>query len=465
MQLNNVSANTSSRTVQSNQSDDDNSVDTPVSNLSNINTQLPLATAEPAANDQSIELGVGSSGQIVNALQDSLVEAGYNPGTPDGRFGDNTLTALQNYQQDRINSLETTLSNGPPPSARSELQRQINGLTSELSDNVAGVETLSQLGVETAGEVEEQVVSETEAVTGIGRGDSGAEVRALQEDINATGFNTGVPDGAFGGRTASGLKNFQESRIEYLQGMQQGPIQPTDHALIDFQITRLQQELDAGVAGPETQSQLDVALSSPTNRAALTQPAGGPETGLTEADFQSAADQLGVDVATVKAIAEVESARAGFLPSGDPSILFEAHIFGSWTGDVYNDSHPTLSTATRDPSLYGAPGQNQHDRLEAAMGLDEAAALRSASWGAFQIMGFNHEAAGYDNVYDFVTAMRESESNQLDAFVSFVQSHPGMVQALQSQDWASFASQYNGPDYRANDYDTKIAAAYARHSN
>ena len=468
MRLNDSGTNNTSNQAYSYQpAEDSTTPDNLFSNVSDIYSRISLISTPANTNSAGNELGIGSSGPQVTALQDSLIEAGYNPGIADGKFGNNTLAAVQDYQQDRIESLENTLRSGPPPAARSELTRQVNELKSDLNNKVAGSETQSQLGLDSSNEVTDRPVEGPGEVEGLQRGDNSAAVESLQEDLNAAGYNSGTPDGAFGPRTEAAVQAFQQDRIDHLKGVQNGPLPPNDHALIDFEVSRLQNELDSGVAGPETRRQLDRVLDSPTIAAPPVEepPANGPQIGLSEADFQSAADQLGVDVATVKAIAEVESAGAGFLPSGDPSILFEAHIFGDRTGDVYNQSHPNISSASWDRSLYGASGQHQHDRLAQAMALDETAALESASWGQFQIMGFNHEAAGYDNVQDFVAAMRESESNQLDAFVSFVDSHPGMVTALQNKDWASFARQYNGPGYAQNNYDTKIANAYARHSN
>ena len=90
--------------------------------------------------------------------------------------------------------------------------------------------------------------------------------------------------------------------------------------------------------------------------------------------------------------------------------------------------------------------------------LDPVAAWGAASWGMFQVMGFNHN--GYATVESLVAAMFESEGNQLNAFVTFCRDN-GLVKYLQSKDWASFAYNYNGPGYAANAYDTKMAAAYA----
>ena len=54
-------------------------------------------------------------------------------------------------------------------------------------------------------------------------------------------------------------------------------------------------------------------------------------TTLTDADFARAAKALNVEVAAIRAVAEVEAAGAGFLPDGRPAILYEAHIFHAET--------------------------------------------------------------------------------------------------------------------------------------
>ena len=52
---------------------------------------------------------------------------------------------------------------------------------------------------------------------------------------------------------------------------------------------------------------------------------------LTDDDFARAAKELNVEVAAIRAVAEVEAAGAGFLPDGRPSVLFEAHVFHQHT--------------------------------------------------------------------------------------------------------------------------------------
>ncbi|MEW5727411.1 MAG: N-acetylmuramidase family protein [Pseudomonadota bacterium] len=181
---------------------------------------------------------------------------------------------------------------------------------------------------------------------------------------------------------------------------------------------------------------------------------------LCDGDIDRAAAELGCDRGAILAVVHVESAGGGFLPDGRPKILFEATVFHRLTGGRYDQSAPDISSPTWNRALYKG-GAAEYDRLMQAMALDEAAALQSASWGMFQVMGGNFNACGFATVQDFVTAMVDSEGAQLEAFVAFVKSSPAMAQALAAHDWAGFARRYNGPGYAANHYDIKLASAYA----
>lgn len=181
---------------------------------------------------------------------------------------------------------------------------------------------------------------------------------------------------------------------------------------------------------------------------------------LTESDYMNAAKQLGCEVAAIKAVAEVESGPYGaFLQSGEPVILFERHLFSRLTGRKYDATHPDISN--RIAGGYGKVSQ-QHKRLERAAELDYDAAIKSASWGRFQVLGSNWEALGYESLQAFVNAMYAGESGHLDSFVRFVQVN-GLAQHLRTKSWAKFARGYNGPGYKTYQYDTKLAAAYEKY--
>lgn len=185
-------------------------------------------------------------------------------------------------------------------------------------------------------------------------------------------------------------------------------------------------------------------------------------TAPTEADYAAIATALGCEVAAIKAVAEVESAGDAYFSNGKPKILFEAHIFSRLTNRIYDTSHPNISSRTWNRSLY-AGGIAEYNRLDEALKLDVSAALQSASWGRFQIMGFNYQACGYSQVETFVKDMFSSESKQLDAFAAFIKHH-SLDLYLKNKDWASFAKGYNGPEYAANKYDIKMKEAYDRYA-
>ena len=182
-----------------------------------------------------------------------------------------------------------------------------------------------------------------------------------------------------------------------------------------------------------------------------------PAVGLSDEDLAGAATTVASEVAVIKAIAKVESSMRAFDDAGRPTILFERHYFHRLTGGRYDATHPNISNSTSGG--YGRFSE-QYGKLEEAYRLDPDAALRSASWGRFQIMGNNYRAAGFASARQFVQAMTRSEREQLQAFVNFVASDKAMLAALQRKDWAAFAKAYNGPCYAANAYDTKLKAAY-----
>ena len=183
---------------------------------------------------------------------------------------------------------------------------------------------------------------------------------------------------------------------------------------------------------------------------------------LAMADYQAVANAIRCEVAAVRAVVSVEAAGSGFYSDGRPKILFEAHWFGDLTSDDYDDDYPSISSPVWNRDLY-IGGVGEWDRLYLACTLDRAAAMKSASWGLGQVMGFNHKAAGYADVEAFVRDMHLSEGKQLMAMFNFIKTN-GLDRALIRKDWATFARGYNGEGYRENAYDEKLADAYAKWS-
>ena len=181
---------------------------------------------------------------------------------------------------------------------------------------------------------------------------------------------------------------------------------------------------------------------------------------LTDDDYKWAALRLACEVAAIKAVVQIEAPNGGFYPDGRPVILFEAYHFSRLTKGKFDQSHAHVSSNHWNRALY-RKGVAEWQRLEEAIALDRRAALMSASWGRFQIMGFNFGLCGFTSVEDFVAAMQTSERAQVEAFVEFVKER-GLDDELVRRDWTGFARGFNGIAFRENKYDARLAMAYVR---
>lgn len=181
---------------------------------------------------------------------------------------------------------------------------------------------------------------------------------------------------------------------------------------------------------------------------------------LSDDDINRVAREFSVEPAAIKAMAKVESGpRGGFAEDGRPNILFEPHIFSRRTERRFDVSNPDVSYTRWDASRYPRTQADRWAQLRKAYALDPENAVASASWGRFQIMGFQYSAAGYSSAMEFVAAMSKSELVQLRAVMTWIQQQ-GLLDELQRLDWLGFARGYHGPGYAANRYDEKLRQAY-----
>ena len=173
------------------------------------------------------------------------------------------------------------------------------------------------------------------------------------------------------------------------------------------------------------------------------------------------------DAAYIWTVVEVETAGLtqgfGFRVDRRPQILFERHIFRKYTDGRFDDVAPDLSGPAGGYGLLS----EQYGKLERALALcakakmGSEAALKSASWGMGQVMGFNYNVAGYKTPLRMVQAMVRSEDAQLASMVGFLKAN-GLAEKLLKKDWPGFARMYNGPSYWQNHYDVKLAEQYQR---
>ncbi len=182
---------------------------------------------------------------------------------------------------------------------------------------------------------------------------------------------------------------------------------------------------------------------------------------LDDIDLPAIGHRIGVGEDEIHAVLEVESRGSGFDKQGRPAMLFEPHIF--W--DELKDADQRKEAARLGiayPNWGARPyPKDSYDRLRMAMNINDVAALRSASWGLGQVMGFNFKAAGYPSVQAMVRAFMDDEEAQLSGMINFIRTNR-LDDEIRRHDWTAFARGYNGPGFAKHNYDGRLAAAYAK---
>lgn len=259
-------------------------------------------------------------------------------------------------------------------------------------------------------------------------GDRGEEVVLLQKAINELGGFNLSPDGDFGNGTKNSLTAVQRTLGAEPSGVYNSDFIPEIKAIVDNKYIRLE-EID------------QYAVS------------------------------IDVEPAFLKAVRDVESRGSGFFNNGQCAILFERHIFfnqvvrkfGQKRAEEWMQKYPNICHPTPMQSAYFG-GVREYDRLNTAKNLDPECALLSASWGMFQIMGFNYQVCGYQTVGDYVADMIASEKFHLGAVTMFIRNQPGLWRAAREVNFNEFARLYNGPSYAKHNYHGRMRDAFAKHA-
>ena len=192
--------------------------------------------------------------------------------------------------------------------------------------------------------------------------------------------------------------------------------------------------------------------------------------GRIKGSLNELANKYDLEPAVILAIQSVESGNNGYLPDGRPKILFEGHVF--WRMLKAAGKNPAEHVRGNEDILFEKQdrskyigGAAEYVRLEKAAKIDHVAALKSASWGEFQIMGFNHKTVGFADVDSFVESISQPGAGQIRAVLAFMENNKLLPLVRgQNKNWAKFAAAYNGAGYKKNQYDVKLQKAYDRFS-
>lgn len=188
---------------------------------------------------------------------------------------------------------------------------------------------------------------------------------------------------------------------------------------------------------------------------------------LTDKDYNFAAKKIGCEIEAIKAIAKIETGgKSGWIDSKHCIILFEGHIF--WQ-ELKNTGINPYNYATKYYDVlyphwtkkFYKGGLNEYQRLAKAERINKEAALKSASYGMFQILGTNYLKCDIKNIFLFEKLMNTSSSWHLNLFVNYIIKN-NLGKFLQNHQWDNFAYYYNGPSYRKNNYAKRIATEYSK---
>lgn len=177
---------------------------------------------------------------------------------------------------------------------------------------------------------------------------------------------------------------------------------------------------------------------------------------LTNAQINDLAVENGYEYRVLKSIIQVESGQHGFDPdTGKIIIQFEP----GWFKWLYKDWAAATKYTTWRTNKVG----NQATEWKAfnnAFAVNAEAAMKSTSIGMMQLMGFHYVAAGFNTVGELWDFAKESEHNQVLLAVKWIKTVKPLDLAIQNKDWQKIAYYYNGANYRAFHYDTRLLAAY-----
>ena len=178
------------------------------------------------------------------------------------------------------------------------------------------------------------------------------------------------------------------------------------------------------------------------------------------------AEKLDVPLPSLLAVVEVESGGRSFATVNgktEPLIRFEGHYFDRFlSGDAKLMARAEGLANPQAGKIKNPRSQSGRWKLlSRAIKINRIAALSSVSWGVGQVMGSHWQWLGYGSVDALAREARSGLVGQISVMARYIDKS-NLSHALRHQDWVAFARTYNGPAYRKNKYDEKMAAAYKR---
>lgn len=155
------------------------------------------------------------------------------------------------------------------------------------------------------------------------------------------------------------------------------------------------------------------------------------------ARVEALAREIGIDPLVLLSIEKIESG------SSPRKMRFEPHLFHRDTGSRYLAQIP-WTKSRGNVSLVSS--ETNREGFERAYRLEPEIAVRSSSWGRYQILG----AAGiaiFGSAPAFVAAFDEDPATVSDRILArWFSSRPNVIAAANAKDWPELARRFNGSD-------------------
>lgn len=181
---------------------------------------------------------------------------------------------------------------------------------------------------------------------------------------------------------------------------------------------------------------------------------------------KSIAAASGYDYAVLAALIDKESNGKFYWNVGGkslPALNIEGHYFYKYLALLAPDKLKQAVAAglaakkrggIKVPTSYAG----RYAFFERMQAVHREAAFMSVSSGVGQIMGDNYKAMGFTSAEALFNLAAASARNQIELIATFVSTKPPLVAAVLNRDVKGIAYYYNGPQYRVNQYDTKLQA-------
>ena len=177
---------------------------------------------------------------------------------------------------------------------------------------------------------------------------------------------------------------------------------------------------------------------------------------IIEKHYEDVSKRLGIEIEVMKAIAKQESKRNSFWSDGQATILFERHKMWKYLKEDLGKTNSELNklkqlhpkTINDSSGGYGKYSE-QYTKLVTAKEIDYTSAIKSCSWGKFQVMGFNY-AVAFDTPEQMEEAVNKCELQQFKLFVGYLENTSGLIQSMKDKKWETIAYKYNGSAWRSH---------------